>query len=168
MQAVRSHSPHPTAAPLPGGVRIRPSFLFVVTLLGISGAEVAIMLLLRHMTPMSAPREALLDGFLLFVVIFPLLYVLVFRPMYRLIDHYRRALAEIKTLQGVIPICSECKKIRTGRTSWEQLEIYISTRSEASFSHGICDDCIRKLYPEKADQILAEMDAGGRYQERLP
>lgn len=168
MQAAPNHSPPPPVPDLPRGLCIRPSFLFVVTLLGISGAEVAIMLLLRRMAPMPAPWEALLDGFLLLVVVFPLLYLLVFGPMYRLIDHYRRALAEIKTLQGVIPICSECKKIRTGTASWEQLEIYISSRSDASFSHGICDDCIRKLYPEKADRILAQMDAGRRSQEELP
>jgi hypothetical protein len=168
MQSAPHHDPGATAPVRTGDVRIRPSYLFMVTLLGISGAEVAIMLLLRRLAPMPAPWEALLDGFLLLIVIFPLLYVIVFRPMYRLIDQYRRALAEIRTLQGVIPICSECKKIRTGAASWEQLESYISSRSDASFSHGVCDDCIRRLYPEKADRILAQMDAAGRRQEEPP
>jgi Zn-finger protein len=165
MQPAPHHDPDSTASILHGAIRVRPSFLFVVTLVGISGAEVAIMLQLGRLAPMPAPWEALLDGFLLLIVIFPLLYVLVFCPMYRLIDEYRRALAEIRTLQGVIPICSECKKIRTGATSWEQLDGYISSRSEASFSRGVCDDCIRRLYPEKADRILAQMGAVGRGQE---
>jgi hypothetical protein len=165
MQPAPHHDPDPTASILPGAVRVRPSFLFVVTLVGISGAEVAIMLLLRRLAPVPAAWEALLDGFLLLIVIFPLLYVLVFRPMYRLIDQYRRTLAEIRTLQGVIPICSECTKIRTDAMSWEQLESYISSRSEASFSHGVRDACIRRLYPEKAERILAQMGAVGRGHE---
>lgn len=155
-------SPHKaTFAATPHGrgkIRIRPFYLIAVTLAGIFGAEVAIMLLLRRMPPMPASWEALLDAILLFIVIFPLLYVFVFRPMYRLIDQYGQALAEIKTLQGIIPICSECKKIRTGKQSWEQLENYISAHSEARFSHGLCAECIRKLYPEKADQILRQMN----------
>jgi sigma-B regulation protein RsbU (phosphoserine phosphatase) len=51
------------------------------------------------------------------------------------------ALAHIKTLQGLLPICSYCKKIRDDRNYWQQLESYISERSGVSFSHGICPDC---------------------------
>ncbi len=58
------------------------------------------------------------------------------------------ALAEIKTLQGLIPICSGCKNIRNKKGDWEQLEIYIKEHSGAEFSHGICPDCRDKLYPE--------------------
>jgi GAF domain-containing protein len=52
-----------------------------------------------------------------------------------------RALAEVKRLQGMLPICSYCKKIRNDRNSWEQMESYISEHSHATFSHGICPDC---------------------------
>lgn len=56
------------------------------------------------------------------------------------------ALAEIKVLRGVIPICSHCKKIRDDAGAWRQLEHYISTHSEAVFSHGICEDCMEREY----------------------
>jgi len=58
------------------------------------------------------------------------------------------ALDEIKTLRGIIPICSNCKKIRDDKGYWEQIEAYISDHSEAQFSHGICPDCAQELYPD--------------------
>jgi PAS domain S-box-containing protein len=51
---------------------------------------------------------------------------------------------EIKTLKGIIPICSYCKKIRSDKDSWQQLEAYITEHSEALFSHGICPSCYEK------------------------
>jgi len=62
------------------------------------------------------------------------------------------ALQNVKALSGLLPICSECKKIRDDKGYWSQLEIYIDTHSEAKFSHGICPDCARKLYPEYVDR----------------
>ena len=59
-----------------------------------------------------------------------------------------KALTEIKTLSGLIPICSNCKKIRNDEGFWEQVEIYVKDRSDADFSHGICPDCITILYPD--------------------
>jgi len=56
--------------------------------------------------------------------------------------------AEIKTLQGVLPICSHCKKIRDDQGAWNQLESYISARTDVLFSHGICAECRRTYYPE--------------------
>jgi hypothetical protein len=58
------------------------------------------------------------------------------------------AINEIKTLRGIIPICSYCKKIRADDESWHQLESYISEHSDAKFSHGICPDCAKKYYPK--------------------
>ncbi|MCK4543468.1 MAG: PAS domain S-box protein [Spirochaetales bacterium] len=55
---------------------------------------------------------------------------------------------EIKVLQGILPICSRCKKIRNDENYWEQIESYIRDHSEAEFSHGICPDCAKELYPE--------------------
>lgn len=54
---------------------------------------------------------------------------------------------EIKTLQGIIPICAHCKKIRNDQGYWQQVESYIKEHSDADFSHGICPDCADKLYP---------------------
>jgi hypothetical protein len=56
--------------------------------------------------------------------------------------------AEIKTLHGILPICASCKKIRTDDGAWQQLESYISQHTDAAFSHGICTDCMTKLYPQ--------------------
>jgi PAS domain S-box-containing protein len=66
----------------------------------------------------------------------------------RLIGELREAITKIKTLSGMLPICAACKKIRNDSGYWEQLEVYIKSRSEAEFSHGICPDCAKKLYPE--------------------
>jgi len=60
---------------------------------------------------------------------------------------------EIRILRGLIPICASCKKIRTDKGYWQQLEEYFSTHSDISFSHGLCPDCIKKLYPEVADKF---------------
>jgi hypothetical protein len=57
------------------------------------------------------------------------------------------ALSEVKQLSGMLPICASCKKIRNDTGYWVQIENYISTHSEAEFSHGLCPDCGRKLYP---------------------
>ncbi len=60
----------------------------------------------------------------------------------------QKALNEIKTLRGIIPICSHCKQIRYDEGMWKRLEEYIHANSEASFSHGICPDCVKEHYPE--------------------
>lgn len=60
----------------------------------------------------------------------------------------KKALDDIKTLKGIIPICSYCKKIRDDKGYWNQLEFYIKTHSEADFSHSICPDCAKKHYPD--------------------
>jgi PAS domain-containing protein len=62
-------------------------------------------------------------------------------------DELEKALSEIKTLQGIIPICASCKKIRDDQGYWSQVEVYIHQRSDAEFSHSICPDCAGKLYP---------------------
>jgi ligand-binding sensor domain-containing protein len=63
-------------------------------------------------------------------------------------ERIQEALANIKTLGGLIPICSNCKKIRDDKGYWEILEKYVQTHSEAQFSHGICPECAAKLYPD--------------------
>jgi len=64
----------------------------------------------------------------------------------------RKAEEEIQVLRGILPICSSCKRIRDDEGSWRQLEVYIDQHSEATFSHGICQECIRKLYPDLLDE----------------
>lgn len=66
----------------------------------------------------------------------------------RLIQELQEALAKVKTLSGFLPICTACKKIRDDQGYWNQIESYISSHSSAEFSHSICPDCVRKLYPD--------------------
>ncbi len=60
----------------------------------------------------------------------------------------QEALAHVKTLQGILPICMHCHKIRNDRQSWERLEKYITEHSDAQFSHGLCPECLKKHYPD--------------------
>src|SRR5512146_16681 len=62
-------------------------------------------------------------------------------------EELQQALREVKVLRGLIPICASCKKIRNDGGFWQQLEEYLGEHSEAEFSHGLCQPCIKKLYP---------------------
>jgi DNA-binding response OmpR family regulator len=66
----------------------------------------------------------------------------------KLIEELQHALERIKTLKGLLPICSSCKKIRNDEGYWQNVERYIFEHSDATFTHGICPDCAQKLYPE--------------------
>lgn len=67
----------------------------------------------------------------------------------------QEALGQVKKLSGMLPICSSCKKIRDDSGYWRQVEEYVRDHSEAEFTHSICPDCLRRLYPEIADEILS-------------
>ena len=69
----------------------------------------------------------------------------------QLIQDLQSALASVKSLSGLLPICAGCKKIRDDKGYWNQVESYIQKHSEAKFSHGMCPDCIKKFYPEMDD-----------------
>ncbi len=74
-------------------------------------------------------------------------------------NNLEKALQQIKTLRGLIPICSSCKRIRDDRGYWNQLETYLKDHSEARLSHGICPDCLKSLYPKEFE----EMSKSGRF-----
>lgn len=76
----------------------------------------------------------------------------------KLVVELQEALANIKTLSGLLPICASCKKIRDDGGYWSQIESYISAHSQAQFSHGICPDCARQLYPEHYHKMFPELD----------
>ena len=78
------------------------------------------------------------------------------------VQELEKALAEVKTLKGLLPICSNCKKIRDDGNNWVQMEVYVRDRTDADFSHGICPDCLKKLYPEFADSVLNGSGAGNK------
>ncbi len=65
-----------------------------------------------------------------------------------LIADLQEALARVRLLSGLLPICASCKKIRDDQGYWNQIESYVRDHSEAKFSHGICPECANKLYPE--------------------
>ena len=66
----------------------------------------------------------------------------------RLIEELRQALSRVRSLAGLLPICSSCKKIRDSGGKWNMLESYIETHSLAHFTHSFCPDCAQRLYPE--------------------
>ncbi len=74
----------------------------------------------------------------------------------QLIQELQDALANVKSLSGLLPICAGCKKIRDDKGYWSQVESYIQKHSEAKFSHGLCPDCIKKLYPDLVEGGLGD------------
>ena len=68
-----------------------------------------------------------------------------------LVHRVDEALAQIKVLSGLLPICASCNQIRDDSGSWNRIESYIESRTTTTFSHSICPECLKKLYPEYAD-----------------
>src|SRR3970282_1483539 len=92
-------------------------------------------------------RNYALSGLILLVLFLgfvPHLY----RPAPRTSRDLQSALDKVRTLQGLLPICANCKKIRDDTGYWNQIETYIKDRSQAEFTHGICPDCAQRLYPQ--------------------
>ena len=79
-----------------------------------------------------------------------------------LIGRLRETLAEVKTLRGILPLCTYCKKIRDDQGYWEQVDVYIHEHSEAGISHSICPDCLREHFPD------IHMEMGREPQDREP
>ncbi len=73
-----------------------------------------------------------------------------------LIETLKDALNKVKQLSGLLPMCSSCKKIRDDQGYWTQVDAYLRKHSEADFSHSLCPECVRDLYPQFADKLLAE------------
>jgi DNA-binding response OmpR family regulator len=71
------------------------------------------------------------------------------------------ALSRVKTLQGLLPICSYCKKIRNDRNYWQQVEGYISDHSQAQFSHGICPECYARFVQPELDRLRSQTEMAG-------
>jgi hypothetical protein len=66
----------------------------------------------------------------------------------------------VDAIDGLLPICAHCKKIREDDDSWVSIEKYISDHSEAEFSHGLCPDCVKELYPQYASRLSEEKEEG--------
>jgi len=72
-----------------------------------------------------------------------------------------RAETQRKTLSGLIPICSHCKRIRDDEGYWNQVESYVSKYSEAEFSHSLCPSCLREYYPDDAEAVISRLEPSG-------
>jgi PAS domain S-box-containing protein len=66
----------------------------------------------------------------------------------KLLGELREALAKVKTLSGLLPICASCKSIRDDTGYWTQVDVYIRDHADVEFSHGLCPECAQKLYPD--------------------
>ena len=75
-----------------------------------------------------------------------------------LIRELQDTLKEVKELRGILPICSSCKKIRTDEGYWQNVDEYITHNTKAEFTHGLCNDCAKKLYPELYDKLASKKD----------
>lgn len=75
-----------------------------------------------------------------------------------LIENLQKALADVKTLSGMLPICAWCNKIRNDEGYWQKIEAYLKSHSDLDFTHSICHDCAKKQYPELYPQIKENLD----------
>jgi hypothetical protein len=102
--------------------------------------------------------------FVFYKITNPILY-----QLHSSITDLEKALREVKTLRGIVPICSFCKKIRNDKGYWDQVEVYVTEHSEANFSHGICPECMAEHYPDfkMPDGILfSDKHTGHRIKEK--
>ena len=137
-----------------------PARLFAVTALSIFVAEAAVMFVLSALPQIPLPAEALLDAVMLTLTVLPVLYFFFYRPLSthmaervrmeegreKLIGELKAALERIKVLSGLLPVCASCKRIKDDAGGWVSMEKYISERSDAQFTHSICDVCAERLY----------------------
>ena len=116
----------------------RAAGLFVAWTLPLSRLALALWVWPSGSTSLEAEwLEAILRG-----CAFTLLALL----MFRLCEHERALERNLQLLQGILPLCSHCKRIKNAKNEWETLETYVESRSGAEFSHGICPICAREKY----------------------
>ncbi len=156
-----------SAPPQPFPIRLEPYGLLAAITFTIFLIELLIMVVFQHLPHMPEYLAALCDALLLPALVFPTLYHLLYKPLKQcvlfkeqaerekdlLIQDLRAALSEVRALEGILPICASCKKIRDDRGYWHMVEAYISAHSEARFSHGICPECAEKLYPDISNDL---------------
>lgn len=108
----------------------------------------------RKLSRMHLKGDASPEGAWFMVTVTPL--VLPERPLYLLV---MEDVSELMHLRRIIPMCASCHKVRDDRSYWENVEAYLDKHTRISFSHGICPDCMRKLYPEFADEVSPNPEA---------
>ncbi len=120
--------------------------IFLAPLLGIPSETyiIAIGCILTHHFALLAFDPGSLRGFIInffALAVFAVMSIFSHRMVCQLYE-------ENKSLRGILPICAHCKKIRDDEGYWRDVALYISQHSEAQFSHGLCPDCIKNLYPD--------------------
>lgn len=101
-----------------------------------------------HQDPFWTPKRMLLFSVAAIIAVVVSMSFWRYRSLMLVNRELRNALAEIKTLSGLLPICTSCKNIRDDKGYWNRIESYISQHTQAEFSHGICPACAKKLYPK--------------------
>jgi two-component system, response regulator PdtaR len=119
----------------------------VVVLTGISDAELGLAAVKGGAQDYLVKNE-ITGALLLRSIQYAIERLRIVREKEQLIADLQDAMAQIKTLSGLLPICANCKKIRNDKGYWERIESYIAKHTGAGFTHGICPECMHKLYPE--------------------
>ncbi len=138
----------------------------IVNLIGEMKGEEYALLKMRHEATTASLQRMFLTFSILTVLLFAFLssaYILIRRDAVKrnrlraereeLIQDLQIALAEVKQLQGILPICSYCKQIRTDKNSWQQVESYVAEHTDAKFSHGICPSCYERVVKRQLDEM---------------
>lgn len=155
--------PKPPAPAHPAGpgtksLVYKPRYLLLLITATIFVAELMVMLVFYYLPTLCTLGNAVIDAIVLTLTVFPSLYYFLLKPMQlhiqhrmeaeaekdRLIVELQRALDEVKTLRGIVPMCAWCKSVRDDNGYWQQVEDYMSSQTGAEFSHGICPNCLDK------------------------
>lgn len=124
-------------------------------------SELTIMWVL-HFLKFSPAMETIWDSIILTLLVIPVLYLSIYRPMARhihtlqliradrerLIAELQDADEQVKTLSGLLPICAWCKKIRDPEGKWSEIEEYVQMHTDADFTHSICPECRKRNFPD--------------------
>lgn len=74
------------------------------------------------------------------------------------VEELKQALEQVRTLKGIVPICANCKNVRDDQGYWNRVETYLNEHTEADFTHAVCPDCMKRLYPQfKDDHDVADV-----------
>lgn len=148
-----------SAAPATSRLIYKPHYLLLLTTATIFVAEFMVMLVLYYLPTLCTLGNAVIDAVVLTLTVFPSLYYFLLKPMQlhiqhrmeaeaekdRLIVELQRALDEVKTLRGIVPMCAWCKSVRNDNGYWQQVEDYMSSQTGTEFSHGICPKCLDRV-----------------------